>query len=309
MHTTLSPTDKPLDKSPPPSNNLDLSPGFKGILHYDPEKLESPDEGLHNQHLESLFDHWVKGKSYRDRSTIMAVPAISNPLCKDETEKIVPVPPRVVQSWLSLQTPANQKFTRVMIENCEVADAYNQAVSLILNDPGLSDWKYFLTVETDNIPPPNGLLQLIEDIETSCRCGHIQADHKEDNPCCGCPEYSYIEYDAIGGLYWAKGPGGSPMCYGVPGEIPRSYRPWIPPPNSVSECSGLGMGFTLFRIEQFRRIKPPWFRTIQEWVPGIGERQMTQDMYFFNEAAKHGYRFACSTNVRVGHLDGDGVVW
>lgn len=263
--------------------SLDLTPGYKGTIHYEPDKLatESPDQGLHNQSLTSLFDRWVKADSYRDRSTIMAVPAVCNRLCQDE---IVPVPPRVVQSWLCLQTPANQKFTRIMIENAEVADAYNQTVQLILTDSELANWKYLLTVETDNIPPPNGLLQLIEDMESS-------------------------DYDAIGGLYWAKGPGGSPMCYGVPGEIPRSFRPWIPPPDAVSECNGLGMGFTLFKIDMFKHMSPPWFRTIQEWVPGIGERQMTQDMYFFNNAAKLGHRFACSTNVRVGHLDSDGVVW
>ena len=264
----------------------DLTPGFKGILHYEPDQLAaaSPDEGLHNQNLHDLFKTWIKGDSYRDRSTIMAVPALLNPLCKDDTQQIIPVPPRVTQSWLCLQTPANQKFTRIMVENCEVADAYNQIVQLILDDAELCKWKYLLTVETDNIPPAHGLLRIIEDMEA--------------NP-----------YDAIGGLYWAKGPGGSPMCYGRPDELPRSFRPWIPPPDTVSECNGLGMGFTIFKIDMFKQMDPPWFRTIQEWVPGIGERQMTQDLYFFNEAAKHGFRFGCTTNVRVGHLDGDGVVW
>jgi hypothetical protein len=283
----------------------DLTPGFKGILHYDPDLLarESPNEGLHNVNLHDLFDHWVKGASYRDRSTIMCVPAVSNPQCDDG---IPPVPPRVVQSWLSLQTPANQKFTRIMVENCEVADAYNQIIQLVLSDAELSTWQYLLTVETDNIPPPQGLLQLIEDIETACTCGHIQAQHPT---CCACADYTYQTYAAVGGLYWAKGPGGSPMCYGMPGESPRSYRPWIPPPNAVSPCNALGMGFTLFRIQQFKKMAPPWFRTVQEWIPGIGEKQMTQDMFFFNEGAKLGNRFACSTNVRVGHIDHDGVVW
>jgi len=29
----------------------------------------------------------------------------------------------------------------------------------------------------------------------------------------------------------------------------------------------------------------------------------TQDLYFFQEAAKYGYRFACDTRVKVGHWD------
>lgn len=271
----------------PDHQPIQFTEGFRGQVMYDPTELakQIPDEGLHNVHLRDLFDYHIKGNTYRDRSTIMVVPAVNNPGCVEpDGDPVVPVPPRVVQSWLCLQTPANQKFTRVMVENCEVADAYNQTVQLILADEGLRDWKYLLTVETDNIPPPDGLLQLLDDIEAS-------------------------KFDAIGGLYWAKGPGGAPMCYGKVDEIPRTFRPWVPPPDSISECNGLGMGFTLFRIEMFRNIDPPWFRTVQEWVPGIGERQMTQDMWFFSRAAQAGYRFGCSTNVRVGHMDSDGVVW
>lgn len=273
-----------------PTTEVDLekfTDGFRGFVEYDPEKLakESPDEGVHNANLRALFEHYIKGDSYKDRSTIMVVPAVSNPLCRDEDGlPIIPVPPRVVQSWLSLQTPANQKFTRIMIENAEVSDAYNQAVSLILNDEGLCDWQYLLTVETDNIPPPGGLLQLIQDIEAT-------------------------DLDAVQGLYWSKGHSGSPHCWGKAGEIPRSYRPWVPPPDSISEVNAVSMGFTLFKLKMFREIKPPWFQTVQEWVPGIGERQQTQDMNFANRAASFGYRFGCSTNVRVGHVDSNGIVW
>lgn len=232
----------------------------------------SPSEGLHNAGL--VVSHVIKGDSYRDKSCIMAIPAIS------------PVPPRVVASWLSLQTPANHKFTRVMMENCEVADAYNQAVALILGDAELSTWSYFLTVETDNIPPPQGLLQLINDIE----------------------EY---KLDAVGGIYWAKGENGFPMCFGKTDDMPRNFRSFDPPANAVTPVNGLAMGFTLFRKDLFKKMEPPWFRTVQEWIPGVGmEKHLTQDIDFFDRAAKVGGRFAISTRVRVGHLDvGSGVVW
>lgn len=300
-----------------PDPYVPLTEGYRDQASVDPQALvaQAPDEGLHNINLRDLFDRQIKGNSYQDRSTIMVVPAVSNPSCLDEHgEPIIPVPPRVVQSWLSLQTPANQRFTRIMIENAEVSDAYNQAVAVILGDQGLNTWKWLLTVETDNIPPPGGLLQLLEDVETVCDCGHILASHDLDSreqPCkrCACVAYAHVKYDAIGGIYFAKGPGGSPMCYGRPHEMPRSFRPWIPPPDSVVECNGLGMGFSLFRIEMFKEMPKPWFRTIQEWVPGIGERHMTQDLAFFGEAAKFGYRFAISTNVRVGHIDSEGVIW
>jgi hypothetical protein len=226
------------------------------------------------------FERVYVGDSYQDKSCIMVVPAIK------------PVPPKVVKSWLSLQTPANQKFTRIMLENCEVADAYNQAVWLILTDPEFSKWKWMLTVETDNVPPPDGLLQLIEHAELWQREGPYKLD-------------------AIGGLYYMKFEGAPPLCYGRPEDVPKNFKPFNPPPNEVVPVNGLGMGFTLFSIDMFRHIDPPWFKTVQEWIPGVGmERHETQDLYFFDKAARQGHHFAVDTNVKVGHLDtGTGIVW
>lgn len=230
--------------------------------------------GRHNQHLGASRDRLLRGKTYRDCSTVMIVPAIAD------------IPPRVVQSWMALMVPMNQHFTRIFIENCEVGDAYNQAIQLILDNDELRKWKYILTVETDNMPPPDGLLKLIEDIE-------------------GEPKY-----DAVGGLYWTKGEGGQPMCYGQPQVMPRNFLPWLPDADTVSQCNGLGMGFTLFRLEIFRKMPPPWFKTVQQWKSGEGAQAFTQDLKFAEDAAKYGFRFACSTRVLVGHFDkGMQVVW
>lgn len=231
-----------------------------------------PAMGRHNAGL--VFDRVIKGDSYKDKSVIMSVPAIK------------PIAPKVMGAMLSLQTPANHKFFRVSIENCEVADAYNQAVGLILNDPELSTWSYFLTFESDNIPPPTGLLQLVNDIEE-------------------------FKLDAVGGLYWAKGEDGMPMAFGRPEDMPRNFRPFVPPPDAVTPVNGLAMGFTLFRIGLFKKMQPPWFRTVQEWIPGVAmEKHLTQDIDFFDRACKVGGKFGISTRVRVGHLDErTGIVW
>jgi hypothetical protein len=267
--------------------------------------------GLRNAQLAEEHTRFVKGTSYRDLSTIMVVPSITikrtvhpravpgvrgtiaqslhNIACKMGArcpEIATPgIPEAVVFSWLSLMTPANQKFTRISLQNCEVADAYNQAVRIILDDEGLSAWKWMLTVESDNLPPPTGLLQLLDDAESG-------------------------NWDAIGGLYYQKGEGGGPMAYGRPDDIPKSFKPWIPPPHSVVPVNGIAMGFSLFKIDMFKHIPPPWFHTTQEWIPGVGEHANTQDLYFAKKAAKAGYRFAVSTNVLVGHLDvNTGKIW
>lgn len=267
-------------------------------------------EGLRNANYADEHTRFVEGTSYHDHSVVMVVPSISlkrvvqphsapgwRGKIAQATHNLTNhhgarcpeiasagIPEAVVFSWLCLMTAPNAKFTRISITNCEVGDAYNQAVQIILDDEGLSTWKWMLTLESDNIPPPWGLLRLLHDADEG-------------------------GWDAIGGVYWGKGEGATCHAYGQPGEIPRSYKPWVPPPDAVSEVNGLGMGFTLFKIDMFKKIKPPWFVTQQLWIPGVGELAGTQDLYFFKNAAKAGYRFAIDTNVRVGHIDANGTIW
>ena len=67
------------------------------------------------------------------------------------------------------------------------------------------------------------------------------------------------------------------------------------------------MGFALWRIKMFRdkELRKPWFKTIAG-KEGCG----TQDLYFWGDARKHGYRCAVDTRVTVGHYDAEGdMVW
>src|SRR5262245_23538556 len=161
------------------------------------------------------------------------------------------IPARVVESWMGLMSPMNNPFVRMFISGMEVGDAYNAAVDTILAHPVLSKFPYMLTVEEDNLPPPDGLLRLLESMD---------------------------DYAAVGGLYWTKGEGGQPMIYGDPKAI-LAFQPQVPIPDRVQECNGLGMGFTLFRLDTFRdkKIPRPWFKTVQEWSPDKGGRVGTQD--------------------------------
>lgn len=211
-----------------------------------------------------------KGRTYEDLSTICVIPTRGA------------IDARVVESWWGMIAPMNQKFTRLMIKGMEVADAYNAAIETILAHPELSTWRYILTLEEDNMPAPDGLLKLYESIK---------------------------DFDVVGGLYWTKGEEGQPMCYGRPEGI-LNFIPQIPEPETVQECNGLGMGFTLFRLELFRELKAPWFKTLQEYSPSDGARLYTQDLYFFEHARGAGKRVACDTRVRVGHYDAQGdIVW
>jgi hypothetical protein len=96
------------------------------------------------------------------------------------------------------------------------------------------------------------------------------------------------------------------MCYGDPNVMPLSFIPQIPQAGTVTPCNGLGMGFTLFRIEMFKDKRftyGEWFKTKQEVTPGGGVQIFTQDLWFFSKAHEFGYKFACDANVKVGHYD------
>ena len=70
------------------------------------------------------------------------------------------------------------------------------------------------------------------------------------------------------------------------------------------------MGFNLFKLDIFKKVPYPWFKTMQEEVPGKGFAMMTQDLYFYENASKAGYKFACDTRVKVGHYDAErDIIW
>lgn len=228
-------------------------------------------EGRHNQDLPGSVRRITQGQVYVDRSTIIVVPTRGS------------IPARAVENWMGLMMPMNQKVMRVFVSGMEVGEAYSAAIRMILDHPELSSWKYVLTLEEDNLPPPDGLLKLYEHID---------------------------EYDAIGGLYWTKGEGGQPMIYGNPEGL-LNFIPQVPLIDAIQPCRGLGMGFTLFRLELFRddKIPQPWFKTLQSYDAEVGIKGYTQDLYFFENVAKAGHRVACDTRVKVGHLASDGIVW
>ena len=237
-------------------------------------KIVVPELGIHNKDLDKSIERLEKSKSYRDLSTIIICP----------TRGMIPY--RVVQALMGLMKPMNQRVIGpIFAVGMEVGVAYTSMIEMILANPELAKYKYILTIEEDNIPPCDGLLKLYESMD---------------------------KYDVVAGLYWTKGEGGQPMQYGKVGEIPKNFIPQMPTVNSVTECNGLGMGFDLFKLDMFKDpdIPKPWFKTVQEAIPGGGARAYTQDLYFYENAAKAGYIFACDCRVKVGHYDyQNDIVW
>lgn len=237
----------------------------------EPQIIVGGDPGRHNADPASV-ERVRQGRGYRDLSTVCVIPTVGG------------IEPRVVESWWELMPPMNQAFRRVFISGLEIADAYNRAIETILEHPVLSRYTYVLTLEQDNMPPARGLIKL---------CASIEG------------------FAAVSGLYWVKGEEGEPMIFGKPGETPM-FAPQVPRPDTIQECNGVGMGFTLFDLDLFRdeRVPRPWFRSFQAYSPENGPWEYTQDLYFFKNIRRLGYRVACDTRVKVGHYDASsGIVW
>jgi hypothetical protein len=226
--------------------------------------------GIHNTDLVGSTARIIEGGSWKKQDMVILLPAART------------VAMKCVMSWLHMITPPNQAAHRwptfMWLKDMEVGEAYSTAIETVLSHPQLSGVKYLLTIEHDNAPPSDGIIKLLR--------------HAEMHP----------EFACIGGLYWTKGQGGCPQIWGDPKDPILNFRPQPPDPKGgLVECCGTGMGFNLWSLAMFRdsRLRKPWFKTIASAEEGVG----TQDLYFWGDARKFGYRAAVACDVLVGHHD------
>lgn len=216
----------------------------------------------------------LAGSTYKDNSTVVIIPS------RDELFHM-----KVVSSWSALIAPMNQKRAWVYAIGDEVGVAYNRMIGEILANPELSKWKYVMTLESDNLPPPDAQIRLLECIE----------QHR---------------FDAVSGIYFTKGDINMPMAYGDPAEFSRTgvldFRPRditaALASGATMEVNGIACGCSLYRMDLFREVPQPWFVTTADVVDGV-PMGFTQDLHFCMNARKRGKRFGVDMRVRVGHLD------
>lgn len=228
--------------------------------------------GYNNADVSRTRARLIKGGSWKKQRTVLILPASDL------------IPAKVALSHWNLIFPPNQGCVRILALGMEVGDAYSSAIEQVVAHPDLGTWEYLLTIEHDNAPPPDGVLRLIE--------------RMQEHP----------ELACIGGLYFTKGEGGVAQIWGDPKDPVVNWRPQMPDPaGGLIEACGTGMGFNLWRLSMFKdkRLRRPWFKT-HAGREGVG----TQDLYFWGDARKHGYRCAIDCSVRVGHYDhASDVMW
>lgn len=220
--------------------------------------------GAHNKDLEQTRARLIKGASWKKQRVVVILPSADM------------ISAKVALSHWNLIFPPNNGVVRILAQGMEVGDAYSSAIEQVLAHPDLSQWEFILTIESDNMPPSDGVVKLIAQLE------------------------AHPELSCVGGLYFTKGEGGVAQIWGDPTDPVLNFRPQVPVPGQLVECCGTGQGFNLFRMSMFKdaRLRKPWFKTIAG-KEGTG----TQDLYFWGDARKHGYRCAIDCAVLVGHHD------
>ena len=228
--------------------------------------------GRHNGDLRKTRSRLEKSAAWKKQRIIVLLP----------TAEMIAA--KVALSHWNLAFPPNNGVARILAVGMEVGAAYSTAIEQILAHPELSKWEYILTIESDNMPPADGVLKLLERME------------------------AHPEYDCIGGLYYLKGEGGCAQIWGDPKDPVLNFRPQLPDAaGGLVECCGTGMGFNLWRMKMFKdkKLRRPWFKT-QKDAGGVA----TQDLYAWQDFRKHGYRCAIDCSVRVGHYSVEGdIVW
>lgn len=293
-------------------HRTDLAPQLSGASSSVPlnevmKKLQAPGAGFE-------MVQYIPGSTYKDSSTVIVIPtrgptkktcpgckALNEPdaaHCKkcgveipaDVAARATGAPPgisqQVVERWMGLIAPMNQKRAMLFASGHEVGRAYDAMIAQILGHPELKKWRYVMTLEDDNIPPVDAHIRLLESIEAG-------------------------GFDAVSGLYFTKGSINMPMAYGDPDEFartgildfrPRDVRSALAA-GQIMRVNGIAMGCALWRMDLFRELVPPWYVTVNDVVPGKGVQGFTQDLYFCERACRSGKRFAVDMRVRVGHMD------
>jgi len=229
-----------------------------------PELVLQDFGGAHNAGGDRTRARLLQGGSWKKQRVIVLIPSAFT------------IAAKVALSHWNLLFPPNQGVVRILALGMEVGEAYSTALEQILAHPDLSTWEYLLTLEHDNMPPQDGVIRLIAQLE------------------------AHPELSCVGGLYYTKGEGGVAQIWGDPKDPVLNFRPQVPVAGQLVECCGTGMGFNLWRLKMFAdpKLRRPWFKTLAG-----AEGVSTQDLYAWGDFRKHGYRCAIDCSVLVGHYD------
>ena len=155
----------------------------------------------------------------------------------------------------TLNKPIHRQVVWHLPISVPVAVARNAAVTMALE----KDCEYVYFQDYDVLVPPGTLNKLIGRIEGSV------GEHEE--------------VDIMGGMYCSKQKPPWPLIF----KDGKAFMGWTF--GDVVKCDHIGMGATIIKTELFKRLDPPWFKTVDERPDDAEDgtsaiATMTEDIYF-----------------------------
>ena len=178
-------------------------------------------------------------------------------------------------SFFQQNYPLNTERNFNIVKGKPVDEARNQIVKNAM------DWKakYLFFWDDDVAIPPFAVRKLMYDLE--------QADD---------------DVMVAGGIYCSKEDYPAPMVFKENGNGP--YWRWKQ--NEVFECEGIGTGCMMIRMEVFKHLAEPWFKTVDE-APEPGSevimRRVTDDLYFCKKVTEAGFKIVGDGSILCIHWD------
>jgi len=187
-----------------------------------------------------------------------------------------PIVPEWAFAFHQLHPPMNYNVEYGLLKGRPVDEARNYFAQQAVE----KKCKYLFFIDEDVTPPAHALRQLIMHLE------------------------HFPDFAVAGGIYCHKSPPSMPMVFRGNGAGPF----WDWKIGEVFECSGLGMGCTMIRVDCFKDLTPPYFKTIDSvdaFMDGIAQGEMwTEDLYFCDKLAKTGkWKIMADGGILPDHWD------
>lgn len=175
----------------------------------------------------------------------------------------------------SLHPPMDYNVEYVIVRRKPVDEARN----FIAQEALKKGAKYLFFIDEDVTPPGHAIRQLIYHLE------------------------HFPKAAIAAGIYCHKSEPPMPMVFRGNGHGP--YWQWKA--GEVFDCSGVGMGCALIRVEALKDIPQPWFKTVDSvdsFIEGIPHGEMwTEDLYFCDKVTKAGFMILADGGILPNHMN------
>jgi predicted SAM-dependent methyltransferase len=186
-----------------------------------------------------------------------------------------PLVPEWSFAFHALHPPMDYNVEYAMVKGRPVDEARCQISQAAVD----KNCKYLFFIDEDVTPPAHAIRQLIYHLE------------------------HFPKVAVCGGIYCHKSTPQMPMVFRGNGAGPF----WDWKVGEVFECSGLGMGCALIRVEALKSIEKPWFKTIDSvkaYLDGIPCGELwTEDLYFCDKITKAGWQVVADGGILPDHWD------